>query len=48
MKVPYGTYGEESITKAEARELFAFVRENHYPLFTEFYETTAEKLGGKL
>jgi hypothetical protein len=30
------------------REIFEFVREYHYPLFKDFYECTAEKLGGKL
>ena len=32
----------------QIRELFVFVRENNYPLFKDFYECTAEKLGGKL
>jgi hypothetical protein len=48
MKTPYSTYGGDSITKAEARELFAFVREKNYPLFKDFYECSARSLGGKL
>jgi hypothetical protein len=48
MKTPYSTYGGESITKAEARELFAFVREKNYPLFKDFYECSARSLGGQL
>jgi hypothetical protein len=32
----------------QIRELFAFVREYNYPLFKDFYECTAEKLGGRL
>jgi hypothetical protein len=46
-KVPKHYYGEV-LSKDQIREIFAFVRENHYSLFKEFYETTAEKLGGKL
>ena len=46
-KVPKTYYGEV-FNKQQIREIFAFVREAHYPLFKEFYETTAEKLGGKL
>lgn len=46
-KVPKSYYGDV-LNKNQIREIFAFVRENHYPLFKEFYETTAEKLGGKL
>ena len=46
--VPYKTYGEDAITKKEARELFAFVREKNYPLFKDFYECSARTLGGKL
>ena len=46
-KVPKHYYGDV-LNKDQIREIFAFVRENHYPLFKEFYETTAEKLGGKL
>lgn len=48
MKVPYSTFGGDSITKQEARELFAFVREKNYPLFKDFYECNALSLGGKL
>ena len=32
----------------ELRELFAFVRENNYELFTMFYECSANSIGGKL
>lgn len=46
--IPYATYGEGAITKKEARELFSFVREKNYPLFKDFYECNARKLGGKL
>lgn len=46
-KTPKSYYGEV-FNKNQIREIFAFVREAHYPLFKEFYETTAEKLGGKL
>jgi hypothetical protein len=45
--VPAAYYGEV-LNKDQIRELFAFVREEHYPLFKDFYECTAEKLGGKL
>ena len=48
MNTPYSTYGEESITKSEARKLFTFVRENNYELFKDFYECSARTLGGKL
>ena len=48
MNTPYSTYGEESITKGEARKLFTFVRENNYELFKDFYECSARTLGGKL
>ena len=44
---PFSHYGD-ALTKRQIREIFAFVRENHYPLFTDFYECTAKKLGGKL
>jgi hypothetical protein len=44
---PKSWYGEV-FNKDKIREIFAFVRDNHYPLFKDFYECTAEKLGGKL
>ena len=43
-KVWYG----EVFNRDKMREIFAFVRDNHYPLFKDFYECSAEKLGGKL
>lgn len=46
-KVPKSYYGEV-YSKDQIREIFAFVRQYHYPLFRDFYECTAEKLGGKL
>ena len=46
-KVPAAYYGDV-LNKDQIRELFAFVREYNYPLFKDFYECTAEKLGGKL
>ena len=45
--VPKSYYGEV-FNKEQIREIFAFVREKHYPLFKDFYECSAEKLGGKL
>ena len=47
-ETPRGYYGNDVFTIDEVREIFAFVREYHYPLFKDFYECTAEKLGGKL
>ena len=47
-KIQRRYYNGQAMTKAEIREIFAFVRENHYPLFTDFYECNARKLGGKL
>ena len=44
---PKAWYGEV-FNRDKMREIFAFVRDNHYPLFKDFYECTAEKLGGKL
>jgi hypothetical protein len=44
---PFAHYGEV-FTRSQIRDIFAFVRQYHYPLFTDFYECTAEKLGGKL
>ena len=41
-------YRGDVFTKDKIREIFAFVREHHYPLFKDFYECSAEKLGGKL
>ena len=46
-KIPAAYYGDV-LSIDQVRELFAFVRENHYELFKDFYECTAEKLGGKL
>lgn len=45
--VPKAYYGEV-FNKDQIREIFAFVREFNYPLFKDFYECTAEKLGGRL
>lgn len=45
--IPKSYYGDV-LNKNQVRELFAFVREYNYPLFKDFYECTAEKLGGKL
>ena len=44
---PYAYYGD-AFTKDQVRQIFAFVRQYHYPLFKDFYECTARKLGGKL
>ena len=44
---PHAYYGDV-FNINQIRELFAFVREYNYPLFKDFYECTAEKLGGKL
>lgn len=46
-KIPAAYYGDV-LNIDEIRELFAFVRENHYPLFTDFYECSAKKLGGRI
>lgn len=46
-KVPKGYYGDVLNTQ-QIREIFAFVREQNYPLFKDFYECNALKLGGKL
>ena len=46
-ETPYSHYGEV-FTKSQVREIFAFVRQYNYPLFKEFYECTARKLGGRL
>lgn len=46
-KVPKHYYGEV-LNKDQIREIFAFVREHNYPLFKDFYECSAEKLGGRL
>lgn len=46
-EVPQGYFGEV-FTKQQVREIFAFVREAHYPLFKDFYECSARTLGGKL
>jgi hypothetical protein len=40
-------YGEV-FNKDKIREIFAFVRDNHYPLFKDFYECNLRSLGGKL
>ena len=39
-------YLKENFTKEEAKELFAFVANNNYDLFKEFYETRQIKLKG--
>jgi hypothetical protein len=46
-KIPHQYYGDVLNTQ-QMREIFAFVRQQHYPLFKDFYECTARKLGGKL
>ena len=46
-ETPFAHYGDV-FTKSQIREIFAFVRQYHYPLFKDFYECTARKLGGKL
>lgn len=38
----------DAMSKEEVREVFAFVREQNYPLFKDFYECSARKLGGRL
>jgi hypothetical protein len=45
--MPKNYYGEV-YNKDQIRQIFAFVKENHYPLFKDFYECSASKLGGKL
>jgi hypothetical protein len=47
-KIPRAWYQNKAMSKDEIREVFAFVRENHPSLFTDFYECNAKKLGGKL
>lgn len=42
---PNKRYGGQSMTKDEIREVFAFVKENNYPLFNDFYECNARSLG---
>ena len=44
-KQPKYYYGDV-LNKDEIREIFAFVRENNYELFKDFYECTAQKLLG--
>lgn len=46
--VPRWQYHGKAMSKNEIREVFAFVRENHPSLFTDFYECNAKKLGGKI
>lgn len=46
-KKPKKFYGDV-FNRDQIREIFVFVRENHYELFKDFYECCAEKLGGKL
>lgn len=41
-------YQGKYFTQSQIRQIFAFVRENHYELFKDFYECTAKKLGGRL
>lgn len=45
--VPKNYYGDVLNTK-QIREIFAFVRQQNYPLFKDFYECNALSLGGKL
>lgn len=45
--VPKNYYGDVLNTK-QIREIFAFVRQQNYPLFKDFYECNAHSLGGKL
>jgi hypothetical protein len=47
-KIPRKYYQGKAMSKDEIRSIFRFVREKHYPLFTDFYECNAKKLGGKL
>lgn len=44
-KTPKGYYGDVLSTN-QIREIFAFVRDNHYELFKMFYECSARSLGG--
>lgn len=44
-KVPKKYYGDV-LSKDEIRDIFAFVREYHYPLFKDFYECSARTIGG--
>jgi hypothetical protein len=46
-KIPRKWY-PDALTKDQVREIFAFVREKNPSLFTDFYECSARKLGGKL
>jgi hypothetical protein len=46
-ETPYAHYGDV-FTKSQIREIFAFVRQYNYPLFKDFDECTARKLGGRL
>lgn len=46
-KNPYKFYGDV-FNIDQVREIFAFVREQHPSLFTDFYECNAQKLGGKI
>ena len=48
MKRPYGSYGQDAMTIDDVRKIFAFVREQNYPLFKDFYECSVRSLGGKL
>ena len=45
---PKWYYQGKCFTKNQIREIFRFVQENHYELFKEFYECSANSLGGKL
>ena len=47
-KMPRHYYRGKAMSKDEIRNTFAFVREKHPSLFTDFYECNAKKLGGKL
>ena len=44
-ETPYKRYGDQTMTRSEIREVFAFVKENNYPLFNDFYECNARSLG---
>ena len=45
---PMWYYQGKFLTQDQIREIFAFVRENHYELFKMFYECSATKLGGRI
>ena len=47
-KFPPKYYNGDAFGTGKIREIFAFVRENHPSLFQDFYECSAQKLGGKI